>query len=300
MKYGIDPPQFQEDDWNKKGWFSSVARWFESSSKTVNVTTTYTAASDIHWVRADATAGAFTVTLPLASENWKRTIGIIKTDSSSNAVTIGRTGSDTINGATTQTLATQYNRIVLKSDGSSSWDVAGANTLGANIATFLATPSSANLAAALTNESAPTANGLATFSTAWANFTPTVTLVGGAGNTVPVYSTNGGRWTQIGKTVFVRIYLTGDGGNEGAGTGQVNIALPVAVGASALGANSESFKGLAINGATFYMLTANPTASATTIAVSYWNTISTIAGLTGDAQNDTSRTVVLGGWYEVD
>lgn len=57
-------------------------------------------------------------------------------------------------------------------------------------------------------------------------FTPTVTLVGGAGNTVPVYSTNTGRYIRNGNQVSVEILLTGDGGAEGAGTGVINVALP--------------------------------------------------------------------------
>jgi hypothetical protein len=59
-----------------------------------------------------------------------------------------------------------------------------------------------------------------------------MTLVGGAGNTVPVYSTNTGRYTRVGNTIFVNVYLTGDGGAEGAGTGQINIALPITASAS--------------------------------------------------------------------
>lgn len=65
-----------------------------------------------------------------------------------------------------------------------------------------------------------------------ATFAPTVTLVGGAGNVVPVYATNTGRYTRVGNLVFVDVYLTGDGGDEGAGSGILNIALPIAASAS--------------------------------------------------------------------
>ena len=58
-------------------------------------------------------------------------------------------------------------------------------------------------------------------------WTPTITLVGGAGNIVPVFTTNDAEFTQIGNKVFFSLYFTGDGGDEGAGTGAVNIALPV-------------------------------------------------------------------------
>lgn len=68
--------------------------------------------------------------------------------------------------------------------------------------------------------------------TGWQTYAPTVTLVGGTGNTVPVYSSNLGRYLRMGNLVYVDINLSGDGGDEGAGTGQLNIALPVQAGAS--------------------------------------------------------------------
>lgn len=68
----------------------------------------------------------------------------------------------------------------------------------------------------------------------WTDFTPVVTLVGGAGNTVPVYSTNQGRYMVVGKKVFYEIYLNGDGGAEGAGTGQFTVSLALAIGANQL------------------------------------------------------------------
>ena len=62
------------------------------------------------------------------------------------------------------------------------------------------------------------------------NFAPTPTLVGGSGNTVPQYTTNSGRYSRVGKRVNCEIYLDGDGGNEGAGTGSMNLALPIQAG----------------------------------------------------------------------
>jgi hypothetical protein len=63
---------------------------------------------------------------------------------------------------------------------------------------------------------------------------PVVTLVGGGGNTVPVYTTNSGTYTRIGRTVFFNILLTGDGGAEGAGTGVFTLTLPFSTAASQL------------------------------------------------------------------
>ncbi len=62
-------------------------------------------------------------------------------------------------------------------------------------------------------------------------FTPTITSSNGA-DTIPVFTTNTGRYTRIGNTVFADVYLDGDGGAEGNGYGQIRINLPVTAGAS--------------------------------------------------------------------
>lgn len=69
------------------------------------------------FINADATAGAFTLTLPLASQIPGRVLVIIKTDVSANAVTVDGAGSETINGALTQALNAQYNSITIRSTG---------------------------------------------------------------------------------------------------------------------------------------------------------------------------------------
>jgi hypothetical protein len=129
----------------------------------------------------------------------------------------------------------------------------------------------------------------------YGTFTPTVTLVGGAGNTVPVYTTNTGRYQVIGKTVFVDVYLTGDGGAEGAGTGVINIALPVT--ASASNPLSLFPVGYALNNATERKLWATVN-STTTINLIYLNTSDASAGLTGADQNNATRTIRVKFFYE--
>ena len=128
-------------------------------------------------------------------------------------------------------------------------------------------------------------------------YTPTVTLVGGAGNTTPVYTTNTGRYSQNGNRVFVDVYLTGDGGAEGAGTGQINIALPITAGAS----HPTSYFpcGYALNNVTEDEIWGQVAGSATTIALVYFNAISTTATLTGADQNSTTRTIRIKFSYEV-
>ena len=69
----------------------------------------------------DATGAAFTVTLPAAATVSGASISVKKTDSSGNAVTIDGNGAETIDGATTLALSTQYEAVTLWSDGSNWW-----------------------------------------------------------------------------------------------------------------------------------------------------------------------------------
>ena len=130
-----------------------------------------------------------------------------------------------------------------------------------------------------------------------ATFTPTVTLVGGAGNTEPVYSTNTGRYLRVGNRVFVDVYLTGDGGAEGAGTGQFNVALPFA--AASANPSGQIYAGTAFNNTTSYELTGEIVGTATTIALAYFNAINTEVAFTGADQNNATRAVRLQFFYEV-
>jgi len=125
-------------------------------------------------------------------------------------------------------------------------------------------------------------------------FTPTVTLVGGAGNTVPQYVTNSARYTQIGRRVFCDVLLSGDGGNEGAGTGQINIALPVTASASAVGNRTPI--GYYLNGGTATMLGGTVAASGTTVSLTVGQGTTSF---TGADQSNTTRVVTLRFDYEV-
>lgn len=64
-------------------------------------------------ILADATAGNITVTLKPANEMTQKRIVILKTDASANTVTIDANGSETINGALTNVLSTQYAKVEL-------------------------------------------------------------------------------------------------------------------------------------------------------------------------------------------
>ena len=80
---------------------------------TTSKTTTYSAV-DGDFVLADASGGAFTVTLPTPTAG--RRVAVKKTDSSANAVTVA-TASGNIDGSSTRTLAAQYQAQHYAADG---------------------------------------------------------------------------------------------------------------------------------------------------------------------------------------
>lgn len=78
------------------------------------VTAAYTASS-AEYVYADASGGAFTITLPTPSQGV--TVGVEKTDSSSNTVTIAANSGEQVNYQTSEGLIAQGESIDLRSDG---------------------------------------------------------------------------------------------------------------------------------------------------------------------------------------
>jgi hypothetical protein len=81
-------------------------------------TTTYTAATNDYFI--DCTTGTFTVNLFTAVGNTGRIL-IIK-NSGTGTITVDPNGSQTIDGATTQTLSTQWSRVHIISDGAN-WKI---------------------------------------------------------------------------------------------------------------------------------------------------------------------------------
>ena len=75
------------------------------------ITSSYTINYNDSVILADATAGAITVTLKPANEMTQKRIVIIKTDASVNAVTVDGDSTETINGAATNVLAAQYDKV---------------------------------------------------------------------------------------------------------------------------------------------------------------------------------------------
>lgn len=132
----------------------------------------------------------------------------------------------------------------------------------------------------------------------WTTYTPTVTLVGGAGNTVPEYGVNMGRYYRVGNVVFVDIRLGTDGGAEGAGTGRINIALPVA--AAANNNSAETLGGGYVQNSTNnWIAYVSIAGSASTLQLAHATSATAIAVTTGADQNNATRTIRLHFWYEV-
>lgn len=88
-----------------------------------SVTASTTVVDSDYLILADATGGAITVTLPAVSLNAGRRFNIKKTDASGNAVTIDGASSETIDGATTVAISTQYASYTVQSDGTAWWIV---------------------------------------------------------------------------------------------------------------------------------------------------------------------------------
>ena len=126
-----------------------------SSVLPFSTATNYTATPTNSLIVATATV---TITLPAANgvvNGWQ-----LEVKNTTGTTTIGRNGGDTIDGtAANDSLVSKGSRRY-RSDGASNWHVVGVSAppitditgLGSNMATFLATPSSANLRAALTDE----------------------------------------------------------------------------------------------------------------------------------------------------
>jgi hypothetical protein len=108
-------------------WLSDGAkkkRVSEAHLDVVSKTANYTMTDDDSGVICDATGGSFTVTLPSAASVSSPVVHILKTNLL-NTVTVSRAGTDTIEGATTKVLASQFGRITLLTNKSNTWYVLG-------------------------------------------------------------------------------------------------------------------------------------------------------------------------------
>ena len=89
----------------------------EDSFDPVTKTTTYAPSESGEVLLADATDAGFTITLPDATSDSGLRITIKKIDVTANAVTIATVSSQTIDGASTQSISTQWQSLDIISNG---------------------------------------------------------------------------------------------------------------------------------------------------------------------------------------
>lgn len=87
-----------------------------------NAASPYSVLGTDYFISCNATAGATTITLPLATATGRQII-VKKSDASANACTISRQGADLIDGATTAVDAAQYQSFSVMDAGSAVWSI---------------------------------------------------------------------------------------------------------------------------------------------------------------------------------
>lgn len=109
--------------YNENGVWTTVVTNFAYTSKTAN----YTALVTDRVISLDATAGAFTITLPTAIGFTGLTYTFVKTDATFSTITIDGNAAETINSAATTTLNTQNETLTIMSNGTN-WIILSRNT----------------------------------------------------------------------------------------------------------------------------------------------------------------------------
>jgi hypothetical protein len=92
-----------------------------STATKTNADSPYTVVGADYALFCDATSGSITINLPAASSSTGRTLVVKKTDGSVNSVIIDGSGAETIDGAATATITTQYESITIVCDGTEWW-----------------------------------------------------------------------------------------------------------------------------------------------------------------------------------
>lgn len=159
-----------------------------------NADSPYTVASTAAYILCNATAGAVVINLPAATGTG-REITVKKTDSSSNACTPTRAGSDTIDGATSYSLTTQYASSKVVDAASGSWHRSHVNQLGGDLSGISTNATVASIGGK--------AVSLANSFTTSGNYALTLTQTGATNVTLP---TTG---TLVGADVTGNVVLSG-------------------------------------------------------------------------------------------
>lgn len=94
-----------------------ISSLFDLKQKVISITASYSALIGNCSILSDATTGNIVITLPLASQAESLIIGVTKTDTTANTVTMQRSGTDLIVGEISQSLLVDGEVINVISDG---------------------------------------------------------------------------------------------------------------------------------------------------------------------------------------
>jgi len=108
-------------DYFTRLWQMQVVMQGQRAAREIDATTSATIGD--YLILVDASAAAVTVNLPAAASSADALIVVKKIDASANAVTIDADGAETIDGATTQALAAQYDALTVFCNGARWWIV---------------------------------------------------------------------------------------------------------------------------------------------------------------------------------
>lgn len=108
----ITSPPGGMSEWLRKA-ATAINQLIAKRLNVVEKAAAYTITEGDDVVLGDATAAAFTVTLPPVAKYKGRTFVIKKIDGSANAITVDGTASETIEGAATASLASQYDGVTV-------------------------------------------------------------------------------------------------------------------------------------------------------------------------------------------
>lgn len=110
-----------QDDGSYDGYQTTQKNF--TKKRVVSKTTSYTVTAEDDVILADASGGAITLNLPTAAgiEGVQKTV--VKTDAVANVVIDGYS-TETINGSTTKTLTSQYEKVTIISNGTN-WIIIG-------------------------------------------------------------------------------------------------------------------------------------------------------------------------------
>jgi hypothetical protein len=160
----------------------------------INVSSSGTIPTTNCFLFCNASSSGFTLTLPAASTSKGTVVYLKKTDSSSHAITVSVSGSDTIDGASSLSIATQYAVYSFVSNGTG-WSIVSGGTGVPNLQQ-------------VTNVGSTTTNDVQARS---------LLLTDGSGGTITGYDTNHGMTFRVGGSNITRIFEYGGTYSSGAG-----------------------------------------------------------------------------------